>query len=254
MKVLLISVDGMRPDALPNCELAEKYIKNSTYTMEESSVIPSVTLPCHMSMFHSVTPARHGTTTNMHTPQVRPINGLCEVLRAAKKKSAFFYNWEQLRDLSRPGSLSFAYFNKGGETPWDASNNTVTDAAIEYISNNHIDFTFLYLGYLDEAGHAFGWMSEEYFKALENSWQNIDKIVNALPDDYVVIVTADHGGHERCHGTDLPEDMTIPFIAFGNGIEAGKVLEEACIIDIPPTVAKLLGVESDEDWEGKALL
>ena len=27
MKVLLISVDGMRPDALPNCELAEKYIK-----------------------------------------------------------------------------------------------------------------------------------------------------------------------------------------------------------------------------------
>ena len=254
MKVLLISVDGMRPDALTKCELAKKYIKKSTYTMAESSVMPSVTLPCHMSMFHSVTPARHGTTTNVHMPQVRPVNGLCEVLRAAKKKSAFFYNWEQLRDLSQPGMLTYSYFVRGGDFGYDVANNEVTDRAIEYLAKNPTDFTFLYLGYLDEAGHAHGWMSDGYYEALENSWQNIDKIVNTLPEDYVVIVTADHGGHERCHGTDLPEDMTIPFIAFGNGIEEGKVLEEACIIDIPPTVAKLLSVESDDDWEGKALL
>lgn len=254
MKVLLISIDGMRPDALTSCATAQEYVKNSTYTMNEASVMPSVTLPCHMSMFHSVTPARHGTTTNVYAPQVRPVNGLCEVLRSAKKKSAFFYNWEELRDLTRPGMLSHSCFQKGGDVGYDKANDMVTDKAIEYLSKNDIDFTFLYLGYLDEAGHAHGWMSEGYFEALENSWRNVDKIVKTLSDDYVVIVTADHGGHDRSHGTETPEDMTIPFIAFGNGIEKGKILDDVCIIDVPPTVTKLLGVDPDEEWEGKAVL
>ncbi len=54
------------------------------------TVTPSVTLPCHMSLFHSVTPQRHGTTTNTYAPQVRPVRGLCEVLAAAGKRCAFF--------------------------------------------------------------------------------------------------------------------------------------------------------------------
>lgn len=251
MRVLLISVDGMRPDALVQNGIAQEYIKRSSYSMKASSVMPSVTLPCHMTMFHSVTPGRHGTTTNVYMPQVRPINGLCDTLAAAGKKCTFFYNWEQLRDLTRPGSLAFSYFCKGGNVGYDVANDILTDAAIEHLANNNVDMTFLYLGYLDEAGHANGWMSEGYFKALENSWVNIDRVVNTLPEDYVVIVTSDHGGHDRCHGTDMPEDMTVPFIAFGKGIEAGRELSDVGIIDVAPTVAALLGVAPDGDWEGK---
>ena len=254
MKVLLISVDGMRPDALVDNAIAQSYIKRATYTMEERAVMPSVTLPCHMSMFHSVTPGRHGTTTNVYMPQVRPVNGICEVLKVAKKKSAFFFNWEELRDLSRPGTLSRSFFCRGGEIGYAKANDITTDAAIDYIANNDVDFVFLYLGYPDGAGHAHGWMTKEYFDAVENSWQNIDRIAKTLPEDFVVIVTADHGGHDRSHGTEMPEDMTIPFIVFGKGIEAGKVLEDVCIIDVPPTVAGLLGVEPDSDWEGKNVL
>lgn len=76
----------------------------------------------------------------------------------------------------------------------------------------------------------------------------------SLPEDYTVIVTADHGGHERMHGTDAPEDMTIPIMITGKGIEAGKVLQDANIKDIAPTIVKLLGVEPDEEWEGGSLL
>ena len=113
MRVLLILVDGMRPDALTNVSVAQSIIKQSAYTMEAKTVSPSVTLPCHMSLFHSVDPSRHGTTTNVYAPQVRPINGLCEVLAMNNKKSAFFYNWEELRDLSSPDSLTFSYFCRG---------------------------------------------------------------------------------------------------------------------------------------------
>ena len=86
------------------------------------------------------------------------------------------------------------------------------------------------------------------------SWDNIEKIVDALPDDYVVMITADHGGHDRTHGTSLPEDMKIPYIVTGNGIEKGKVIEKnVSIKDIAPTIANLLGATPDEDWEGAVI-
>ena len=252
MRVLLISVDGMRPDSLIGIQKAQEIIKKSAYTMEAKTVMPSVTLPCHMSLFHSVDPSRHGTTTNTYAPQVRPIRGLCEVIKNNNKSSAFFYNWEQLRDLTRPDSLSFSYYCKGGDIGYDKANKIITAAAIEYISDFNTDFTFLYLVDTDEVGHQYGWMSNEYIAAMERSWDEIDQVINSLTDDYTVI-TADHGGHDRIHGTDLPEDMTIPLIIKGKDFKAGEKLENVSIKDIAPTVAKLLDIAPDKEWEGKSL-
>ena len=114
-KVILMCIDGMRPDGFLSCgnPFIHKMMELGSYCLESRSVFPSSTLPCHMSMFHSVTPERHGTTTNTYMPQVRPVKGLCEVLKDARKTCAMFYNWEQLRDVSRPGSLAYSYMVKG---------------------------------------------------------------------------------------------------------------------------------------------
>ena len=85
MKTLVIIVDGMRPDAIADHPIAKKIMEKSAYTLNARTVMPSVTLPCHMSLFHSVDPTRHGTTTNTYMPQVRPINGICETLFNAGK-------------------------------------------------------------------------------------------------------------------------------------------------------------------------
>lgn len=254
MRVLVILADGMRPDAIGDIAEACEVISKSAYRPNARTVMPSVTLPCHMSLFHSVEPSRHGTTTNTYTPQVRPINGLCEVLLNNGKKSAFFYNWEELRDLARPNSLTFSYFCKGRDIGYDKANDIVTGAAIEYLNSNYTDFAFLYMGYSDAAGHNYGWMSDEYKEALDNSWRNIKRCVDELPDDYVILITADHGGHDRIHGTDLPEDMIIPIIIKSKDINPAVIDDGANIIDIAPTVAKLLGCEPDPEWEGESLL
>jgi len=70
----------------------------------------------------------------------------------------------------------------------------------------------------------------------------------------VTIITTDHGGHGRDHGSDCDEDMTIPIFAFGGPFEGGRVLENASILDIAPTVAELLSVDPDTDWEGKSFI
>ena len=254
MKVILFVVDGMRPDALDNIKSAQRIIKKSTYTMKGETVFPSVTLPCHMSLFHSVAPDRHGTTTNIYMPQVRPINGLCEVLKLYNKKSAMFYNWEDIRDISRPNSLAHSAFYAGKKLGYLETGEMLTSELINYVKAFDTDFTFFLMGYTDWSGHKFGWMSDEYMSAMESSWSNIEKIMTELGDEYTYIITADHGGHDRTHGSEMPEDMIIPVMLCGKDFEAGKEIQGVKLIDIAPTVTTLLGVEPDEEWEGVSLI
>lgn len=254
MKTMLILVDGMRPDALTNIEKAQNILARSKSTMTATTVMPSVTLPCHVSLFHSVDPSRHGTTTNTYMPQVRPIAGLCETLKSQGKKSAFFFGWHELRDLVRPSILSYSCFFRGAEYGYLQADKYLTNEAIRFLNANDIDFTFLYLGHPDFAGHHSGWMGEEYMESIRTSWDNIEKVITSLSDDYMFIITADHGGHNRTHGTAMPEDMTTPMIFIGAGQDRIGDLHDANIKDIAPTVASLLGVTADLEWEGKSLL
>ena len=253
MKVLMILVDGMRPDSLVDIPQAQKVMGNSAVCLNAATVMPSMTLPCHMSLFHSVDPSRHGTATNTYAPQVRPVRGLCEVLRSGGKSCAFFYDWEQLRDLTRPGDLDFSYFAKGEKFGYAVTDRMVTDSAIAYLGEHRPDFAFLYLGDCDEEGHRYGWMSEKYLEAIRRSWEHIDRVLDTLPAEYAVILLADHGGHDRIHGTDTPEDMTIPVMIMGGGFTPGEITGDVSILDLAPTVVHLLGIERDRDWEGRNL-
>ena len=49
------------------------------------------------------------------------------------------------------------------------------------------------------------------------------------------------------------EDLTIPMFFYGKDFKAGKVLENVEIIDIPPTIADVMGVDFAPEWEGKSL-
>jgi len=254
MKAALILLDGMRPDSINDIPLVNELKKTASYSMNAQTVFPSVTLPCHMSLFHSVDPQRHGITTNTYTPQVRPIRGLCEVLKQSKKSNAFFYTWEELRDLTRPDSLAFGCYCSGHHETYEQADAHAANVFCDYVPKYRPDFAFLYFGLTDAAGHNYGWMSERYLSAMKESWEKVERALAALPEDYTVIITADHGGHDRGHGADIPEDMTIPVFFRGPSFAPGKVLEQVSIKDIAPTITALLGVEPDEDWEGRSLL
>jgi phosphopentomutase len=79
------------------------------------------------------------------------------------------------------------------------------------------------------------------------------RVIEKFGDEYTVIITADHGGHDRMHGTDMPEDMTIPMFYIGKDFEPGRELSGISILDIAPTIAKVMGLLPEKEWEGKAL-
>ena len=255
-KFFMILIDGLRSDALAVVD--HPFIKDlqqqSRYTVNCRSVMPSVTLPCHMSIFHSVEPSRHGTITNTFAPQVHPIRGLCEVLSGAGKKIDFFFDWEPLRDISRPLSLNRADFISGRLNGYNAADQFLTERAEDRLKTGELaDFTFFYLCAVDEAGHKYGWMSDEYIAMVKTSLDRAQKIAGLLPKDVDLLLTADHGGHDRLHGTEAAEDMTVPLFLRGENITPGAMVRNCCIIDIAPTIVARMGLPADPDWEGSVL-
>ncbi len=254
-KVILISIDGMRPDGLMQCgnPFVGEMMKRGSYTLEGRTVLPSITLPCHMSLFHSVPPERHNIKDNTYVPMVRPVVSLFEKIDNMGGVSAMYYGWEPLRNVSAPGCLRYAeYINAYTQ---DNTDGILTKSALQRIEKSKPDFVFLYMVETDEkGGHDHGWMSPEYLMCISNAIDNVKTVLDAVQDEYTVIVTADHGGHERMHGTELPEDMTIPMFFFGRDFEPGKRLSDVSILDITPTIAKLMDIRPEREWEGKPII
>ena len=72
---VLIIIDGLcaaAPEATRCPSIAALRARGAS-TLAATSLMPSITLPCHMSIFHSVPPTRHGITTNTY----QPMGGRC---------------------------------------------------------------------------------------------------------------------------------------------------------------------------------
>ena len=251
-KVLLISIDGMRSDGLKAC--GNPYLsaleKICAYTYAGASMNPSVTFPCHFSMTHSVTPQRHGILSNTYVPQVRPVKGIFEKVAEAGGGCAMFYGWEPLRDIATPGALKFATYHNAYAS--ESSDTVLTDECEKILSAYKPDFAFLYMVETDEkGGHDNGWMSQEYLRRISVAIDNVKRMIEKFGEEYRVIIMADHGGHDRSHGSTLPEDMIIPFFFYGKEFTPGEINgREVSLLDIAPTIAKILNVAPEQEWEG----
>lgn len=260
-KVLFIMLDGCRPDALQqaNTPHLDSLSQNGAYTWSARSVMPSVTLPCHSSIFRGISPEKHGVgADNVFNPTAAAFPSIIDLASQAGKHTAMFYSWEQLRDLSAPGSLKVSYCRNAD---YGLDNDTpIAQMAADYLTAQQPDFCFLYFGDIDLAGHLYSWMSPGYLAAIEANDQAVGIVLQALNDSglrdqYTIIFQADHGGHDTDHGTDLPEDMTIPWVINGPNIKQGYAIQRpVSLLDTAPTIAHLLGIDAQPEWEGQAVL
>ena len=103
-------------------------------------------------------------------------------------------------------------------------------------------------------------MTVRQLQAVERVDEALGLLLKNLEDlqilnDSVMIVTADHGGHGRIHGTDDPRDMTIPWILWTPTIEIGRELTQPIrIYDTAATALAALGLAIPSDWPGIPVL
>lgn len=253
-RILLILIDGLRPDALTlaSCPAIEGLLGSGASTLSARSVVPSMTLPCHMSLALSV-PDRHGLFENQWQQPLVSHPGLFEVVRHASLKASMVYNWAPLRMMAMAESLHFSWFLDCLRE--EDGDRRVTDAARDHLRHDEPDFAFVYLGSVDIAGHDHGFLSDRYLRQVERIDDCVAGLIEAHPTEGHLLLHSDHGGHDWTHGTEEPEDMTIPWVITGPGVLPGHAIcSEVSLLDTAPTVAHLLGLPAPPEWEGAFVL
>ena len=254
---VLILVDGLRPEAMLEAPAPTmlRLLAGGAGTLRARTVMPSVTLPCHTSLFYGVAPERHGITTNRWQPLARPLPSLFDVVHAAGPKTLAYYNWEELRDLGAPGALDEAHFIRYLSERGDESDQLLFDMATQRLARHDFGLAFLYYGSVDCTGHEHGWMSQLYLRRVADADRAIARVLPVLPPDCLVVLMADHGGHAKTHGSEHDQDMLIPVILNGPGIGAGLALPEPVnITDVAPTILHWMGIAAPREWTGRPLV
>lgn len=260
--VIVVSIDGLRPDAIRTfaAPTLQRLVREGSYTLTASTILPSKTLPSHTSMLTGRTPADHGVVWNTVFTADSDEVGLPTVFAVARAqgyRTAAFYSKAKFEPLQQPGSLDYSQAPGGWFGKWKADR-TMTDVET-YLESARPNLLFVHLPDPDLAGHTYGWMGPQYGEAVAAADTALARLVSTANQtygtgEYTLIVTADHGGHGRDHGSDDPRDVTIPWIAWGRSVRPGE-LPAATVrtMDTAATIIWLLGIAEPADWTGVAV-
>ncbi|KXK15139.1 MAG: type I phosphodiesterase/nucleotide pyrophosphatase [Chloroflexi bacterium OLB14] len=250
-RVLILSIDGLRPDAITLAPMPTllKLIESSAYSLSAQTIRLSATLPAHASMLSGLCPNKHGVDWNDYLPEKEFALGtdLFDIAHAAGMQTAMFVGKEKLRQITEPASTDVFQFINDRDL-------IVTENLIQ---NFPADFRLLFIHFAttDDMGHVYGWLSGEQLSVIYRADQAIEKILAELDsrgirDETLIIITADHGGLGDSHTSGYPEDMTIPWIANGAGIVPKQLTSQINTVDTAATAAYALGLDIPTEWDG----
>lgn len=247
--VVIVSFDGMRFDAsrrarAPNLDRLRREGAEAT---NATTILNSTTLPAHSSMLTGTEPGAHG----MNFDDFRPERGFIRVptifqtAHDAGLATAMFVSKTKLRHIAVPGSLDV----------WSLphySCERVAAAAAQYLVSAAPGITFIHFSEPDDAGHMHRWMSARYLAAIRRADACLGTVIDAIEQSrgrarVLLMVTADHGGHRRGHGTQHPIDLHIPWIAWGHSVRRGAFDAPVRTTDTAATALAALGLVRP-DW------
>jgi predicted AlkP superfamily pyrophosphatase or phosphodiesterase len=263
--VLVISIDGLRPDAIErfNAFTILRLMREGSYALTAQTILPSKTLPSHTSMLTGVDADQHGITWNDERVDDHGHVDVPTVFGLAKAegfRTAAFFSKTKFHHLEAPNTIDYVRSPKGGvfDFRWDATR-TVNEVGKHLRSRAAApNLMFVHIGEPDYAGHMFGWMGRAYGNAVRAADQAVAQLLEKAEDrfgrgNFTVILTADHGGHDRTHGSEDPRDTTIPWIVWGKGVAAGVELPTGIrTMDTAATALWMLGVDAPPAWVGTA--
>jgi arylsulfatase A-like enzyme len=250
-RVLILSIDGWRPDSIELAPMpnVSALMQDGAYTLSAQTIWPSSTLPSHASMLTGMCPAKHGVNWNDYIPAFGYARGtdLFDLAHAAGLKTVMYVGKEKLRQITEPESTDIFVFINDRDL-------VITKKLLENFPQD-FGVLFIHFATTDDMGHEHGWLSPEQLSVLYRADQALGQLLAAL-DTYglrgetLIILTADHGGHGTTHGSNRPEDMTIPWIASGPGIHPGKLRTPVHTMDTAATAAWALGLPIPPEWDG----
>ncbi|HRK30745.1 MAG TPA: ectonucleotide pyrophosphatase/phosphodiesterase [Tepidisphaeraceae bacterium] len=264
--VLIISIDGLRPDIMlrANTPNLRKLMNRGSFSMWAKTTPQSITLPSHVSMVTGVNPNAHGIQWNSDLPLAKPVFSsyptLFQLAKRAGYSTALVTGKSKLVSLTPPESLDWSWVSPDSSS----DDSTVAERAIELYSRNRPDVFFVHFPTTDNVGHAIGWGTDEQLNAVEAADAAVGRIIDSIEPaqrtgSTLIIISADHGGAGRTHGTEDARSRYIPWIAVGPGVRANYDLtrfganHEVQTYDTFSTACYFLNITPPKRVEGKPI-
>ena len=275
-RVVLVSVDGLRGDAMKHMPHLAALAAAGASTDAMTTVLPSLTVPGHLSMLSGRDVTRYNITSNALDSTA--------AMRFAFSGSTTVFDWvrgshkstEAITGASLIGNAVVSdardFFGVDSLVATDTRAEVIADRTLARLASGHApSLLFVHFPDVDLAGHDGGWLvpgvtslaggdslAPAYLLAARRVDDAIARIETALrpgldSGNVVLVITADHGGGhgEGCvsgvpafkeHCTSAPGDELIPFVAVGRGIAPHRLSAGARITQVGPTVGALLRV------------
>jgi len=248
-RVALVSIDGLRSDAVnaDNTPNIWALVARGAYTFSAQTIFPSNTLPGHASMLTGVEPNVHGITFDEYhdTFQFSTPTAL-SLVHSAGKRSVMIVGKDKFRQLLTTGSVDSYTESKYGDD--DIVNEAITQLPLGF------DLMFVHLPQVDQYGHYAGWMSVEYIAQVKATDSAFGRLVASLPAGTTVILTSDHGGTAKVHGTTSKTDLTIPWIIAGPRVlRRGAISRNVRTTDTALTILAVLNITAPSNCTGKTV-
>ncbi|MGV3486363.1 MAG: alkaline phosphatase family protein [Planctomycetaceae bacterium] len=276
-KVLIIGIDGCRPDAVkisktPNLDalIEAGMLFQGTDIREPNGTDKADTIsgPGWSNLLTGVWPDKHQVLDNKFSnPNYAQYPHMFSRLKEVRPRAvtASFSTWAPIEDkIVSAADVSRNFSNPPQDyARWDRE---AAAACAEYLKTGEPDLVVCYQGEVDEAGHAHGFHPTvpQYIAAIETVDQNIETLVAAIharpsfaQEDWLTIVCTDHGGHGTGHGGGhaVPEIRTTFLIVSGPAATQGKSDAPTYQVDVVPTALSHLNAELSPAWglDGQAV-
>lgn len=257
-KILLIGIDGCRSDALilANTPNIDQLVNNGVFIPNASCSIKNQRTrsgPGWSTMLTGVWYDKHGVTSNSFKGSNIEKYPSFNVLIKRKNKNfkmASFIMWKPIeKHIIKGTGEYYKFFSKyNDELAIDVS---------KYINQSNDDVIFIDFDHVDRAGHIFGFnpKGKRYVNAIEKVDKYVGLIVESMQkrdgyqnEDWLIVITSDHGGIKRNHGGQSIHEKTIPIILSGSSFKGKKITRKAYLSDIVPTIFNHYKVEIDSSW------
>ena len=235
-KVLLIGIDGCRADALElaNTPTIDNLIANGVYSADAlndditisgpgwSAILCGVWSNKHLSIDNSFV----GTDYINYPPLFKRIEDFDDNLHTVS-----ICNWNPINDYIVQNYADYKLnVSSDADVSLEASN---------YLITNDPDMMFLHFDDVDLYGHSYGFSPNvsQYITAIEGVdallapiMQAISQRPNYANEDWLVLITSDHGGVGTSHGGTSIEHQNVVVIASGNTITQEIIRKDSSLI------------------------
>jgi hypothetical protein len=258
-RVYVIVVDGCNRGRLWQAcaPVMDRLAREGTEYLGVEPAYPARTVVCFSSMLTGATPAEHGMRSNFAPRLGVRCESIFDVLERQGRRGRLVGIAHLLDPFGEEVVRSVTSVQ-----PTAQIDSSLVAAGRRVVDEEDPDLLVLQLLAADQLGHVRGVRSPEYLEQLAETDRQVGDFLGFLDergklDGATVVLMADHGqgrgigGHGHLDWGERP----VPFVVWGEGARPGTVSHEPrSVLELAPTIARLLGVPQPEAARGRPLV